>query len=53
MLICRVEIEAEIRVRVDELMREELKNLNILCTNIRTNILCIFVHILFIHCISS
>ena len=28
-LICRVEIEAEIRVRVDELMREELKNLKL------------------------
>ena len=27
--ICRVEIEAEIRVRVDELMREELKNLKL------------------------
>ena len=26
---CRVELEAEIRLQVDELMREELKNLKL------------------------
>lgn len=31
MLFCRVELEAEIRLRVDELMREELKNLKLVC----------------------
>ena len=27
--MCRVELEAEIRLQVDELMREELKNLKL------------------------
>ena len=31
-LLSRIEIEKEVRLQVDELMREELKNLKLVCT---------------------
>ncbi len=43
-MFLRVEIEAEIRVHIDELMREELKNLKLVCANYMYNeLLCIYV----------
>lgn len=42
--MCRIEIEAEIRLRVDELMREELKNLKL----VRIDFLFIFINIILI-----
>ena len=35
--VCRKELESEIRTQVDELMREELKNLKLVCPRVICN----------------
>ena len=47
--ICRKELESEIRAQVDELMREELKNLKLVCPRVTCNdfmysFICMNVH---------
>ena len=44
-LFCRIEVEEEIRKQVDELMRQELKNLKMVCILHKLAIFCLLTTI--------